>query len=143
MFEKIAAVIEESPDRYDQQYFGRSEFSDLGYLKDFEPECRTAHCVAGWALILSGDYKFIGYDAFMHVGGEVITGGAVQHDAAEILGISSKEADHLFAADWMKGHRDGVPEELRTFAAGGNILFYTEPWEDEHGVPIEVIEVDE
>lgn len=102
LFDKIAAQIEETPDRWDQSLFER------------HTECGTNRCIAGWALHL--EYGSV-YD-YMDNHPE----RAVEYVAAELLGININEADYLFYNGFEVGpERAGeVADALRAIGAGAS-----------------------
>lgn len=97
LFEKVAARIEESPDRYRQ--------SDW-YT---ETDCGTAYCVAGWAITLAHGEEWWDY-----VSPDVEGLRAIMDEAQRLLGIGEVDADWLFAPDWRPVNRETtVPDALR------------------------------
>ena len=128
LFEKIAATIEEYPDRYDQSNWGKSISEDI--VGNFDI-CDTAYCIAGWAVTIEGVAKLVGLNDFVWADDEETRFGAdtIATKARELLGIDSSEADILFHEHWLYGRSSEVPEELRRIAAGARIVSQPE-WRD-------------
>jgi hypothetical protein len=93
LFDRIADRIEERPDLHNQGVYG------------FGGGCDTPHCIAGWAVALSGG---------------VVTGGA-DTDARALLKLNHREAGRLFSHRWKPHGGLTVPEALRAIGRGGAI----------------------
>lgn len=113
LFEKIAAQIEEQPWRYDQETWGEE-------LRG-QHLCTTAHCIAGWALMLSGYTFDVDDECFYDPNREEVSDEALE--AADLLGLNLQEAKRLFHTDWMQDRESEVPDRLRGIANGA-IIFY-------------------
>lgn len=126
LFYRIAAVIEFEPERYSQRTYGSCRNHPKVYEWTFDNgdtvvgACGTAHCIAGWAVVLSG-YKpscsswWHGVDS--PDGDRSPTGVA----AAGLLGITYDEANTLFSGRWEPPSGVSVPDELRRIGDGGPI----------------------
>lgn len=134
LFEKIAARIEEEPDRYDQA--GWAQFVTPEGEKDTvvggvgpasDPlACGTSHCIAGWAVELTEGTRLVPG----HAAGEVtmIPRTAVLGDlgvwsdrAREALGLSAVDGDYLFCASWGEDvfeNAHDVADALRKIGRG-------------------------
>lgn len=121
LFDKIAAQIEETPDRYNQ-----------GEWRNVHAECGTAYCVAGWAVELSrGEEWFKEHEQVTTIErvnneGAIeehqerwVPGAYIEDTAITELGIEPEEADTLFDAAWMRGQSiDVVADALREIGNG-------------------------
>ena len=118
LIEQVRDVIADE-DKHDQSLWARISKAALGatpkkLLDKFgysyvEVSCPTAACVAGWAATLAGaqmvipqsDYRYQGNGSIqvqdVLVDGEV---KSIARFAREQLGLTSDEADALFAAEW-------------------------------------------
>lgn len=75
LFQKVYDQITKHPETHDQSIF--------------EGGCGTTRCVAGWAVVIHHGIDSI-YQ--LHYRG----GSFIAREAAELLGLSEEEADHLF-----------------------------------------------
>lgn len=125
LFEKIAAQIEETPDRYNQNEW-----------RDTNNTCGTAYCVAGWAVALAkgedwfeeNESSTTVVETFRMDGSSMLTtepyvpSALIMDTAVEELGIDDEEADVLFAGTWMHEQPIGdVAGALRDIANGRSI----------------------
>lgn len=129
LFDKIAAQIEEEPYRYDQTGW------DVALEEDDDGVCGTAHCVAGWAIMLTygaGWFRRYGKEDVPVPDGFNRDEISISSVAAHLLGLDAKEHASLFAASWApKGYHieDNPPpvgvvaDTLRDIGRGGDI-----PW---------------
>jgi hypothetical protein len=118
---KVADQIEEEPERYNQYY----------YVMD--SPCGTQHCIAGWALVLSGKAQ-VEIDTYTDRAWTCIfvdleTGG--WEDPVELgreaLGLNEEEAWRLFGASWKPAENMSVPDALRKLAWGADIEDVSSP----------------
>lgn len=101
-------------------------FRPKGSRKEYVPvSCPTAACVAGWTAIVTGGKMLVpvevanGGDARVDSAEMVDTKGVVRdisQYARQTLGLTSDEADHLFAAHWSNGQ---VLDHLDNIMAAG------------------------
>ena len=116
LFEKIAAQIEETPDRWNQSHWAT------------DSECGTVMCVAGWAAELTCGLIEIespwGNDKTM-----LAPAARDERHAAlgfdtygrEVLGLTADEADEMFYGSWDEMEEMDVHEAaefLRAFGRG-------------------------
>lgn len=101
LFDKIAAQIEETPDRYNQGAYSS------------ETVCGTAHCVAGWACVLSGIAP-------------ISMGAMTWFKATCLLGLKMMDDEtEIFGANWMEGRPVAeVADALRAIGRGAPVKDY-------------------
>ena len=92
MRRQVADALIAEPERYDQDVFGT------------KIDCGTAHCIAGWAMILA-DYTvtFRGNPDDSHVEWARPDGSFVEceyRDGGHLLGLSMDQAVELFSPNW-------------------------------------------
>jgi hypothetical protein len=105
----VLAHIDAHPELHDQRAF------------DTRTECGTAHCVAGWACLLSGQYTYDArWQVFRDGRKESVDPGAT---ARTLLGITEQQAwaqgeNHigLFDGDASRSQLQEIAEELATEA---------------------------
>jgi hypothetical protein len=115
LFRRIADALEKHPELHEQNYYGLEHGTG-------DP-CDTAHCIAGWAVSLSG-YK----PALLLSGSRNWNMVSSPDDqvarhtpivAQELLGLTDKESDFLFHYGWKPNDIEpvrSVPEALRRIA---------------------------
>lgn len=81
LLQRIKAHILEEPKRYFQQIYGSRVAPENG-----GPACGTVACLAGWAVILSGEELFQDYD------GVSLVRGDVERRAYQLTGIPENGA---------------------------------------------------
>lgn len=67
----------------------RDQF-DMGIWGRFDPECGTAACLAGWAMLLSG-YRVNDIEDFIRPDGSAVRPGVEGDEAAGLLDLSYEE----------------------------------------------------
>jgi hypothetical protein len=136
---QIADLIETYPEMHDQETWGWSD-SDKFDKVIFDGEqykCGTAHCIAGWALVLDNDWKPA--KIRNHFGNKRIDWGTAVNKAEGTamstpnwaqgkLGMNDSEAAILFSEDWNPSNHLTVGDALRMFADGAGIRDITEDW---------------
>lgn len=111
LFDKIADAIARRPHHYDQTVLGET----------CEHSCGTAHCVAGWAVALSGYKPGEGNDWNKVRKGR---GPAVDSwsEGYKLLGLTPREANTLFAPHWKPdGVVHSVVSALRAIGRGADV----------------------
>lgn len=121
LLEKVAAIIEEMPDRWDQDHFVMTaeEREKLRALWEDEPdlwaddlaalrpvECGTTYCIAGWASVIANP--------------EIEEAQIDEHSGAEALGLDAYEAGRLFYGGFGTKAEDAA-EALRRIANGEDV----------------------
>jgi hypothetical protein len=92
----VMETIEDNPEHWKQNswaFAGHSAVMDLNY-----PPCGTSGCAAGWATMLCGvklrsDFALLGDPYHLR---RTIAGYSVASEAADLMGLTSQEADELF-----------------------------------------------
>lgn len=134
LFDKIAAKIEAEPQRYDQlAYYSvidEEAFHSAPEGTDAAEICGTAHCVAGWAVVLNGDAEvrptMWGKARCLTLKEDAYIGGGSDYDfhihAERLLGLTEDEADDLFDGHWLYGASPAVvAAALRAIGRGAPI----------------------
>lgn len=113
LFHAIATAMREEPEHYNQRVWG-VEASDFTWHT-----CGTAHCVAGFAVTLSG-FRAVGRDwsnlidnsswfaRFTH-------GVPIEPTARHLLGLTDAEANILFATKWLPFNTTYVQSHSLTY----------------------------
>lgn len=128
---EIADILETYPEHHDQDNWIRNDVGTAGSSIIWNGEtisCGTAQCVAGWALILENG----GLDGFSMDEEVVFSNGSSfsrYNDAyfiergAEILGLSSGDADTLFMSTDIEDYEIfDMPRVLREIADGTPVV---------------------
>lgn len=127
LFYKVAEAIEAEPHRYDQQSWcsvpNRNWDGLYSGWQSFAPKnseevktvinCGTAFCVAGWATMIAiqdGSFDYRDKDLVWEETGR------------EVLGIDREESEWLFSEWWRPDNDMTVPEALRAYGDGEDIL---------------------
>ena len=146
LFFAIADVVDSYPHLYAQSHWGvldgRSiekwfahfEYNDMRLLN--ASDCGTKACLAGWTAALSGWHPTllnVGDDTYLNwaqvaplplLASESALARPVSELAAELLGITDREADELFNVRPMScsGHHRWTGDDLRAIGKGRSVL---------------------
>ena len=146
LFFAFADVVDSYPHLYAQSHWGvldgRSiekwfahfEYNDMRLLN--ASDCGTKACLAGWTAALSGWHPTllnVGDDTYLNwaqvaplplVASESALARPVSELAAELLGITDREADELFNVRPMScsGHHRWTGDDLRAIGKGRSVL---------------------
>ena len=111
LFNRIADVLETRPHRWAQWTWTSEYESDPAYFDDALLEaCTTYACIAGWAVHLTPRNK------------RPI--GSIPFIAAQVLGLTRRDADALFSTTWVPTE-GSVSDELRAIALRGKVCTST------------------
>lgn len=111
LFRQIADLIEDEPERYDQTVY------------HLLTDCGTTGCIAGHAIMING-WQFEESGCVYAPGtnrNSDCSCGNLNIYAAELLGLTSDEADVLFSPGWAPSSHLNVPDALRKLGAGADI----------------------
>jgi hypothetical protein len=126
LLDEIVQIIEAEPEMWNQGYWGLAPIS--GERGEVMPACKTAKCVAGWAVSLR-DYDLV-YDqswrnaASTETCKHIVTGESKRIDAAarDLLGLSFADSDRLFNGD---NDLDAIKSIIRKWKVEDGIIKLT------------------